>query len=76
MQAKFQEDDTGYSVVLQTDSIALFVWLDVAAVPGRFSSNGFLMISPNRTLTFYPWAPTSIEELARALTVTSLRDVY
>ncbi|KAM4625009.1 beta-mannosidase [Polymixia lowei] len=74
--AKVQEDTTGYTITLQTASVAPFVWLDVGNVPGRFSSNGFLMVSKNRTVGFNPWGPTSVPELSRALTVTSLRDVY
>ncbi|TKS87262.1 Beta-mannosidase [Collichthys lucidus] len=74
--AKVQQEETGYSVTLRSASVAPFVWLDVGAVPGRFSSNGFLMLSRNRTLTFSAWRPTSVEELSRSLTVTSLTDVY
>lgn len=74
--AKVQEDKTGYTVTLQSDAIAPFVWLDVGNVPGRFSSNGFLMLSRNRTVDFNPWSPTSVAELSASLTVTSLRDIY
>lgn len=76
LQAKVQQEETGYSVTLRSASVAPFVWLDMGAVPGRFSSNGFLMLSRNRTLTFSAWRPTSVEELSRSLTVTSLTDVY
>ncbi|XP_068574186.1 beta-mannosidase [Cebidichthys violaceus] len=74
--ATVQEDKAGYSFTLHSASVAAFVWLDVGNVPGRFSSNGFLMLSRNRTVSFDPWRETSIEELSRSLTVTSLRDVY
>lgn len=76
LQAKVQEDETGYSVTLRSASVAPFVWLDVGNVPGRFSSNGFLMVSRNRTVSFDAWRPTSVAELSDSLTITSLRDVY
>ncbi|XP_070698730.1 beta-mannosidase [Pempheris klunzingeri] len=74
--AKVQEDEAGYSVTLHSAAVAPFVWLDVGNIPGRFGSNGFLMVSRNRTVGFNAWRPTSVAELSRSLTVTSLRDVY
>ncbi|XP_061599990.1 beta-mannosidase [Cololabis saira] len=74
--AKVGEDEGGFTVTLRSDAVAAFVWLDVGDVPGRFSSNGFMMVSRNQTVTFDPWRPTSVAELSRSLTVTSLRDVY
>ncbi|XP_038584899.1 beta-mannosidase [Micropterus salmoides] len=74
--AKVQEDETGYSVNLHSASVAPFVWLDVGNVPGRFSSNGFVMVSRNRTVSFNAWRPTSVAELSTSLTIRSLRDVY
>ncbi|CAB1330433.1 unnamed protein product [Coregonus sp. 'balchen'] len=75
--AKVQQDEVGeYTVTLQSSAVAAFVWLDVGDVPGRFGTNGFLMVTRNRTVTFNPWGLTSTQQLAKALTVTSLRDVY
>ncbi|XP_039993181.1 beta-mannosidase [Xiphias gladius] len=74
--AKVQEDKTGFTVTLHSASVAPFVWLDVGDVPGRFSSNGFLMVSRNVTVGFNAWRPTSVAELSRSLAVTSLTDVY
>lgn len=76
LQAKVQENEKRYTIVLQSTAVAPFVWLDVGNIPGRFSSNGFLMASRNRTVDFYAWRPTSVEELSRSLTIKSLRDVY
>ncbi|RVE56873.1 hypothetical protein OJAV_G00210580 [Oryzias javanicus] len=73
---KVQQDGAGFSVTLQSSSVAAFVWLDVGNIPGRFSSNGFLMLSRNKTVGFEAWRPTSAAELSRSLTVTTLRDVY
>ncbi|KAM6912817.1 beta-mannosidase [Xenentodon cancila] len=74
--AKVREHGSGFAVTLRSSSVAAFVWLDVGNVPGRFSSNGFLMVSRNKTVTFDAWRPTSVAELSRSLTITSLRDVY
>ncbi|XP_047466185.1 beta-mannosidase [Mugil cephalus] len=74
--AKVQEDQDDFTVTLHSASVAPFVWLDVGNVPGRFSSNGFLMVSRNQTVSFYAWRPTSVAELSASLTVTSLMDVY
>ncbi|XP_030213264.1 beta-mannosidase [Gadus morhua] len=70
------DGERGYTVTLRSTSVAPFVWLDAGDVPGRFGSNGFLMASRSQEVGFVPWGPTSAEELGRALTVTSLRDVY
>ncbi|XP_053559473.1 beta-mannosidase isoform X2 [Bombina bombina] len=61
---------------LETFSVAPFVWLDVWDIPGRFSDNGFLMTDKTKTVQFYPWKATTVDELKRLLTVTSLRDIY
>lgn len=74
--AKVQKDGESFSISLHSDAIAPFVWLDVGNIPGRFSSNGFLMVTSNRTVSFDAWRPTSVDELSRSLTVTALRDVY
>ncbi|CAJ1074597.1 beta-mannosidase [Xyrichtys novacula] len=74
--AKVQQDEAGYSVTLNTAAVAPFVWLDVGKIPGRFSSNGFLMVTRNMTVSFTAWRPTSVAELSDSLTVTSLGDIY
>lgn len=74
--AKVQEDESGFTVTLHSAAVAPFVWLDVGSVPGRFSSNGFLMVSRNVTVGFSAWRPTSVAELSASLTITSLTDVY
>ena len=71
-----RKDEEAFRVVLQSDAIAAFVWLDVGTVPGRFSSNGFLMVDRNITVSFYPWRETDVTELSESLFVTTLRDVY
>ncbi|KAM6221639.1 beta-mannosidase [Rhynchocyon petersi] len=61
---------------LETSAVALFVWLDVGSISGRFSDNGFLMTEKKRTVLFYPWKPTSTSELEQSFRVTSLTDIY
>ncbi|KAM8916124.1 beta-mannosidase isoform 3-T4 [Spinachia spinachia] len=65
-----------FGVALRSASVAAFVWLDAGDVPGRFSSNGFLMVTRNRTVVFHAGRHTGAAELAGSLVVTSLRDVY
>lgn len=74
--ATVQEAETGLTVTLRSASVAPFVWLDAGDVAGRFSANGFLMVSRNATVAFTAWRPTGAAELSRSLTVTSLADVY
>lgn len=65
-----------YAVTLHSSFPAVYVWLDVDDVPGHFNINGFLMLSPSRTVIFGAWRPTTVEEITAKLHVTSLRDVY
>ncbi|KAG7234597.1 hypothetical protein INR49_002226 [Caranx melampygus] len=75
--AKVQQDESGgFSITLLSAAVAPFVWLDCGNIPGRFSSNGFLMLSRNMTVSFIAWRPTSTTELSTSLTITSLTDVY
>uniref|UniRef100_A0A665WM54 Beta-mannosidase n=1 Tax=Echeneis naucrates TaxID=173247 RepID=A0A665WM54_ECHNA len=74
--AEVQQDESGFTVTLHSAAVAAFVWLDVGSVPGRFSSNGFLMVSRNATVSFTAWRPTSVAELSRSLSIRSLADVY
>lgn len=74
-QASVSQQDDIYIFVLQTTAIAPFVTLDVGSIKGRFSDNGFLMTEKQKTVVFYPWEPTSVEELESSLILTSLLDV-
>ncbi|XP_069711079.1 beta-mannosidase [Phaenicophaeus curvirostris] len=75
LSASISRQDDLYIFALQTTAIAPFVSLDVGSVKGRFSDNGFLMTEKEKVVVFYPWEPTSVEELEKSLTVTSLVDV-
>uniref|UniRef100_A0A8C4V2I5 Beta-mannosidase n=1 Tax=Falco tinnunculus TaxID=100819 RepID=A0A8C4V2I5_FALTI len=75
LSASVSQRDDVYIFVLQTTAIAPFVSLDVGSIKGRFSDNGFLMTEKKKVVVFYPWEPTSVEELEKSLTLTSLVDV-
>ncbi|NXY81873.1 MANBA mannosidase, partial [Alcedo cyanopectus] len=75
LSASVSQRDGIYLFVLQTTAIAPFVSLDVGSIKGRFSDNGFLMTEKKKVVVFYPWEPTSVEELEKSLTLTSLMDV-
>ncbi|CAH2301236.1 beta-mannosidase isoform X1 [Pelobates cultripes] len=70
------QDKMVYVFTMVTSSIAPFVWLDVWDIPGRFSNNGFLLVEEKTSVCFYPWDSTTVEELEKALHVTTLRDIY
>ena len=69
-------DEEGYEfdVVVTTDVVALFVWLDSHRIIGTFSANGFLHVLPSRTVHFTANEATTVEALTAELTVTHLRD--
>ncbi|XP_033733358.1 beta-mannosidase-like [Pecten maximus] len=69
-------DKQVYNVTITTDSISVFVWLDAHNVKGRFSDNGFLMISPKKLVQFFSSLPIDVSTLRNTLTVQSLTDVY
>lgn len=75
LSASVSQQDDIYIFVLQTTAIAPFVSLDVGSIKGRFSDNGFLMTEKKKMVVFYPWEPTSVEELESSLILTSLLDV-
>lgn len=75
-QASVEPDGDAFAFTLHCDVVAVFVWLDVEDVAGRFESNGFLLLSQKLTVRFFPWRPTTVVELSKKLHITSLRDVY
>ncbi|XP_028824321.1 beta-mannosidase isoform X2 [Denticeps clupeoides] len=74
--AFIQHDGNDFLVTLKCDAVGVFVWLDVGDIAGRFDSNGFLLLTLKRTVHFFPWTTTSVEELSENLHITSLHDVY
>ena len=61
-----------FEVTVTTDAVAIYVWVETLGVSGRFSSNGFLLDSLTKTITFYAKEEVDSESLARALKVRSI----
>jgi hypothetical protein len=74
-----QVSQNSFHVTVQTNQIALFVWLelDTNQFSGIFSDNGFQMTTPERTLQFTSdQAELTLDVLKRHLTVQSLLNIY
>lgn len=65
-----------FNITLTTSAIAPFVWLDADHVMGRFSDNGFLMVHPQKVVTFYAWEGVTVDNLKAALSVKTLMNIY
>lgn len=65
-----------FSVYIEAQSPACYVWLVAKDVRGRFSDNGFLLIEPSKTVIFYSWQDTTEDELEKNLYIKSLYDLY
>ncbi|KAF7271446.1 hypothetical protein GWI33_015668 [Rhynchophorus ferrugineus] len=63
-----------FDIVISSDNIAIFVWLDVDQIQGRFSHNGFLLVESSKTVSFSSEQSITLQELQEALTVTHLKD--
>ncbi|XP_068720971.1 beta-mannosidase-like [Montipora capricornis] len=71
-----QNSKAEFSVSIQAQSPACFVWLVAKDVRGRFSENGFLLTEPSKTVLFYSWQETTASDLEKSLYVKSLYDLY
>lgn len=60
------------NIQLKSNSIALFVWLEVHGIEGRFSENGFLMVEDIKNVQFQSESDISYDDLHCAITVTVL----
>ena len=58
-----------YTIAVEADSIALYVWLEATGVKGRFSDNGFLLHTAIREIVFLSKEFISVEMLESVLTV-------
>lgn len=65
-----------FKLVLSTDNIALFVWLEVGNIRGRFSENGFHMFERKKEIIFHAHEGTTIELLRSNIRLVSLSDIY
>ena len=72
-------NDGLFQIDIETDSIALFVWLDVSATNffGIFSDNGFHMATKNQTILYQTEDfSVSLDDIKQHLTVMSLMNAY
>ncbi|XP_025995175.1 beta-mannosidase isoform X2 [Solenopsis invicta] len=65
-----------FKIILSTDNIALFVWLEVGNIRGRFSENGFHIFVKEKIIIFHAHEATSIELLQDNIKLTHLSDIY
>ncbi|KAJ7385974.1 hypothetical protein OS493_012306 [Desmophyllum pertusum] len=65
-----------FSVSVEAQSPACFVWLVAKDVRGRFSENGFLLTEPTKTVLFHSWQDTTESDLEKRLYIKSLYDLY
>ncbi len=67
-----------YDIVLESDGIAHFVWLDFrleSNIEGIFSDNRFVVFSNKKLIQFYGENRVSIDKLKSELTLKSLTDI-
>ncbi|XP_046834343.1 beta-mannosidase [Vespa crabro] len=65
-----------YEIELTTNNIALFVWLEVKSISGRFSENGFHMFEQTKYIKFHAYEATTPNILRKNIQVTTLSDIY
>ncbi|XP_066600799.1 beta-mannosidase [Prorops nasuta] len=65
-----------FEIELETDNIALFVWLEMDDSCCRFSKNGFHMLEKLERVIFHSCEMIKPEELKKKLRVTTLSDIY
>lgn len=65
-----------FKLVLSADNIALFVWLEVGNVRGRFSENGFHMFESRKEIVFHAHEAITAEILRDNIKITTLSDIY
>ncbi|KAK7109880.1 hypothetical protein V1264_013841 [Littorina saxatilis] len=65
-----------FNITLTTDAIAPFVWLEAGSVFGKFSDNGFIIITPTATVKFMASQDVDLNTMKQQLSVRSLVDIY
>ncbi|XP_018311835.1 beta-mannosidase [Mycetomoellerius zeteki] len=65
-----------FKIVLSTDKIALFVWLEIGNIQGRFSENGFHMFVKKKKIIFHAYEATTVELLQSNIKLTHISDIY
>lgn len=65
-----------FKIILSTDNIALFVWLEVGNIRGRFSENGFHMFAQKKEIIFHAHEAITPELLRNDIKLTHLSNIY
>jgi len=65
-----------FKIILSTDNITLFVWLEVSNIRGRFSENGFHIFVKKKEIIFHAYEATTIELLQSNIKLTHISDIY
>lgn len=71
-----QADNPTFDIILKTDNIALFVWLEFSTISGRFSENGFHILKGTKKIKFYSFEEVTVDYVIKNLLVTSLSQIY
>ncbi|XP_070526214.1 beta-mannosidase isoform X2 [Cardiocondyla obscurior] len=65
-----------FEIVLSTDKIVLFVWLEVSSIRGHFSENGFHMFAKEKKIFFYSYEAITDELLRSNIKLTHMSNIY
>ncbi|KAF7379903.1 hypothetical protein HZH68_016851 [Vespula germanica] len=65
-----------YEIEVSTNNIALFVWLEVKSINGRFSENGFHMFEQRKYIKFHAYEAITPNTLQKNIQVTTFSDIY
>lgn len=75
LQVTAEQGNKCLHLMLKTDAVTAFVWLDTPNIPGRFSQNGFLLVTPEIKITFYSYHPVGVMDFKNALKITALQHI-
>lgn len=64
-----------FKIILKSDAIAPFVYLDVGNIRGHFNDNGFIIVTRKKTVIFHSEDSISLSELKAAIMIKSLGNI-
>lgn len=67
---------TKFNIEVSSEKFAMFVWLEVGNITGKFSENGFHVLQNKKNIVFKAVQPATVEELKKNIIVTSLSQIY
>ncbi|XP_031785541.1 beta-mannosidase [Nasonia vitripennis] len=70
------QNQTDFQIEVTAEKLALFVWLEVGNINGRFSENGFHLLQGKKNITFHTSQPIAVKDITNNLIVTSLSRIY